>query len=64
MWPSPRSRSKARAFGYRDPLVKLHGLDPAGRYRDERTGLIHHGALLATHGLENSTSTRPTTPRR
>jgi alpha-galactosidase len=42
---------KARAFGYPDPLLKLHGLDPAARYRDERTGRVLHGAVLASHGL-------------
>jgi alpha-galactosidase len=43
---------QSRRFGYRDPLVKLHGLDPDGRYTDARTGRVHHGAVLATHGLD------------
>ncbi|MDN3241622.1 alpha-galactosidase [Glycomyces tritici] len=43
---------KARSFAYPDPLLKLHGLDPDARYRDERTGRVHHGAILALHGLD------------
>jgi alpha-galactosidase len=43
---------RARSFGYPDPLLKLHGLDPDARYRDERTGRVHHGAILAAHGLD------------
>ncbi|WP_055482638.1 alpha-galactosidase [Sphaerimonospora mesophila] len=31
--------------------VRLKGLDPGGRYRDEDTGEVHHGALLMSHGL-------------
>ena len=35
------------------PLVplRLAGLDPLGRYRDEDTGQLHHGALLMSAGL-------------
>ncbi|MEU7854720.1 alpha-galactosidase [Nonomuraea sp. NPDC049141] len=35
------------------PLVplRLAGLDPLGRYRDEDTGALHHGALLMAPGL-------------
>jgi alpha-galactosidase len=36
--------------------VRLRGLDPAARYRDEETGEVHHGAVLLGHGL------RPTLP--
>jgi alpha-galactosidase len=43
---------KARAFGYSDPLLKLHGLDPDARYRERGTGRVHHGALLRAHGLD------------
>ncbi len=31
--------------------VRLKGLDPDGRYRDEDTGETHHGALLMSNGL-------------
>jgi alpha-galactosidase len=31
--------------------VRLRGLDPAARYRDTRTGAVHHGAVLAGYGL-------------
>jgi alpha-galactosidase len=31
--------------------VRLRGLDPAGRYRDEATGDVHHGAVLLGYGL-------------
>ena len=31
--------------------VRLRGLDPAARYRDEETGEVHHGAVLLGHGL-------------
>ncbi|MET9064082.1 alpha-galactosidase [Streptosporangium sandarakinum] len=31
--------------------LRLKGLDPDGRYRDEDTGEIRHGALLMSHGL-------------
>ncbi|MCC3761477.1 alpha-galactosidase [Glycomyces sp. TRM65418] len=43
---------RARRLGYRDPLVALAGLDPDAVYRDERTGRVHHGAILAAHGLD------------
>ncbi|THV29581.1 alpha-galactosidase [Glycomyces paridis] len=41
-----------RRFGYPDPPLPLHGLDPAARYRDTATGRVHHGAILAEHGLD------------
>ncbi|WP_026930810.1 alpha-galactosidase [Glycomyces tenuis] len=41
-----------RRLGYRDPLVKLAGLDPAARYRERGTERVHHGAVLASHGLD------------
>ncbi|MEU3298901.1 alpha-galactosidase [Streptomyces sp. NPDC006678] len=31
--------------------VRPGGLDPAARYRDTRTGAVHHGAVLAGYGL-------------
>ncbi|MEJ8661516.1 alpha-galactosidase [Streptomyces sp. MS1.AVA.4] len=31
--------------------VRPGGLDPAVRYRDTRTGAVHHGAVLAGYGL-------------
>ncbi|SDE01961.1 alpha-galactosidase [Glycomyces harbinensis] len=43
---------RARRLGYRDPLLRLAGLDPASTYRDERTGRVHHGAVLTAHGLD------------
>lgn len=41
-----------RRFGYPDPLLPLHGLDRGARYRDEATGRVRHGAVLAEHGLD------------
>jgi len=43
---------RSRLLGYRDALLKLAGLDPDGLYRDERTGRVHHGAVLVSHGLD------------
>ena len=43
-------------FGRALPVVRLRGLDPEARYRDEETGEVHHGAVLLGHGL------RPTLP--
>ncbi|MCD0443112.1 alpha-galactosidase [Glycomyces sp. A-F 0318] len=43
---------RSRAFGYRDPLLKLHGLDPGARYRERGTDRLHHGAVLLSHGLD------------
>ncbi|MEV0969992.1 alpha-galactosidase [Microtetraspora glauca] len=31
--------------------VLLRALDPDGLYRDEDTGVVHHGAVLMSHGL-------------
>ncbi|MFJ8618412.1 alpha-galactosidase [Streptomyces clavifer] len=31
--------------------VRLRGLDPGARYRDTRTGAVHHGAVLEDYGL-------------
>jgi len=31
--------------------LRLGGLDPAARYRDSRTGAVHHGTLLTEYGL-------------
>jgi alpha-galactosidase len=41
----------ARHFGRAPATVRLRGLDPAARYRDEATGDVHHGAVLLGHGL-------------
>jgi alpha-galactosidase len=29
----------------------LRGVDPAGRYRDAGSGIVHHGAVLLSRGL-------------
>ncbi|HEX4705068.1 MAG TPA: alpha-galactosidase, partial [Pseudonocardiaceae bacterium] len=39
-------------FGHRPILVRLAGLDPAARYRDERTGNVHTGAALLISGID------------
>ncbi|WP_213456246.1 alpha-galactosidase [Rhizomonospora bruguierae] len=39
------------AFGHRPTPLRLAGLEPAARYRDEATGAEYHGAVLLTHGL-------------
>ncbi|MGW8765191.1 alpha-galactosidase [Streptomyces sp. NPDC055815] len=39
------------AHGQPTAPLRLRGLDPAARYRDEDTGDLHHGAVLMTHGL-------------
>jgi alpha-galactosidase len=41
----------ARRFGPHDPALPLRALGPAARYRDTVTGVVHHGAILLTHGL-------------
>jgi alpha-galactosidase len=41
----------APQFGRLPHPVPLRGLDPAARYRDERTGEVHHGAVLLGHGV-------------
>ncbi|MGW1887664.1 alpha-galactosidase [Streptomyces sp. NPDC001970] len=43
-------RSTERHGSPRVP-VRPGGLDPAARYRDTRTGVVHHGAVLAGYGL-------------
>jgi alpha-galactosidase len=43
--PGPR-------FGAGSGPVRLAALDPAARYRDERTGDTHSGARLLTHGID------------
>ncbi|HEU5128136.1 MAG TPA: alpha-galactosidase [Glycomyces sp.] len=43
---------RSRRLGYGDALLRLDGLDPQGRYRDARTGRVHHGAVLVSHGLD------------
>ncbi|KJK38885.1 alpha-galactosidase [Streptomyces variegatus] len=42
----------ARHFGHHDPALPLRALEPAARYRDSVTGVVHHGAILLTHGLQ------------
>ncbi|MFG1711085.1 alpha-galactosidase [Nonomuraea sp. M3C6] len=39
-------------FGHPAEGLRLATLDPAGRYRDEDTGHVHHGAVLLSHGLD------------
>ncbi|MER6000512.1 alpha-galactosidase [Nonomuraea angiospora] len=39
------------AFGTPIAPLRLAGLDPDGRYRDEDTGAVHHGAVLMSRGL-------------
>ena len=43
---------RARRFGYHDAPVRLRGLEPDAKYRDEATGRVHHGAVLTAHGLD------------
>jgi alpha-galactosidase len=43
-------RALAR-FARPDPPLRLGGLDPAARYRDEETGDEHLGGVLTHHGL-------------
>lgn len=38
-------------YGMPLPPVRLDGLDTRVRYRDDDTGAVWHGAVLATHGL-------------
>ncbi|HEY2673841.1 MAG TPA: alpha-galactosidase [Rugosimonospora sp.] len=44
-------------FGRTVPALRLRGLEPTGRYRDEETGEVHHGAVLLGHGLVPSLPT-------
>ncbi|MFF0307290.1 alpha-galactosidase [Streptosporangium sp. NPDC004379] len=39
-------------FGHHAARLRPAGMDPDARYRDVVTGRIHHGAVLASHGLE------------
>lgn len=39
-------------FGLPQPPLRLAALHPAARYRELRTGTVHHGAVLLEHGLE------------
>ncbi|MFI6603883.1 alpha-galactosidase [Nonomuraea sp. NPDC050536] len=39
------------ALGRTRAPLRLTGLDPAGRYRDQATGDVHHGAVLLAHGI-------------
>ncbi|GAA3206186.1 alpha-galactosidase [Actinocorallia longicatena] len=41
----------ANSFAERSKPIRLQGLDPHGKYREARTGRIHHGAVLLSHGL-------------
>jgi alpha-galactosidase len=38
-------------YGRQPQPIRLAGLDPQARYRDEVTGRVHHGAVLLAHGL-------------
>lgn len=38
-------------FGAPPVPLRLRGLDPDARYRDDDTGAVHHGAVLLAHGL-------------
>jgi alpha-galactosidase len=38
-------------FGHAPSALRLLGLRPDKRYRDEDTGAVHHGAVLLQHGL-------------
>jgi alpha-galactosidase len=40
-----------RHFGRSLSPIRLKGLDPSARYRDEDSGAEHSGAVLAAHGL-------------
>ncbi|MER5430207.1 alpha-galactosidase [Streptomyces sp. NPDC002588] len=42
---------RSRHFGHREPALPLRALDPAACYRDTATGILHHGAVLLSHGL-------------
>ncbi|MCQ4083494.1 GH36 C-terminal domain-containing protein [Streptomyces sp. RB6PN25] len=33
------------------PVLRLAGLDPDARYRDTRTGTVHHASVLTGHGI-------------
>ncbi|MER5409764.1 alpha-galactosidase [Streptomyces sp. NPDC002769] len=37
--------------GSPNPPVRLRGLTPSARYRDARTGAVHHSAVLGEYGL-------------
>ncbi|WP_214326516.1 alpha-galactosidase [Nonomuraea sediminis] len=37
--------------GTPEPRLRLEGLDPLGRYTDEDSGVLHHGAVLMSAGL-------------
>ncbi|MFI6295345.1 alpha-galactosidase [Nonomuraea sp. NPDC050790] len=39
------------AYGAPGLPLRLSGLDPDARYRDEDTGAVHHGVLLTSRGL-------------
>jgi alpha-galactosidase len=39
-------------FGHRPHPIRLAGLDPVARYRDERTGSVHRGATLRERGVD------------
>jgi len=42
----------SEAFGQPPTLVRLAGIRPADRYRDERTGTVHTGASLMARGID------------
>jgi alpha-galactosidase len=42
---------RERRFAQMERPVVLRGVDAAGRYRDEGSGIVHHGAVLLSRGL-------------
>jgi alpha-galactosidase len=42
---------RERRFAQMERPVVLRGVDPAGRYRDAGSGIVHHGAVLLSRGL-------------
>ncbi|MCQ4079296.1 alpha-galactosidase [Streptomyces sp. RB6PN25] len=42
---------QVRRHGTPRPVLRLAGLDPDARYRDTRTGAVHHASVLTGHGI-------------
>jgi alpha-galactosidase len=42
---------RAPRHGTPRPALRLAGLDPAARYRDARTGAVHHASVLTGYGI-------------
>ncbi|WP_371129692.1 GH36 C-terminal domain-containing protein [Streptomyces sp. TLI_105] len=49
--PSPWRGNRGPLHGSPRWPVRLHGLTPHTRYRDVRTGAVHHSAVLTEYGL-------------